>query len=554
MASALPDDLSREDYDAWLAIESFFDDAFYLSENSDVAVAGINARLHYLWAGWREGRDPSADFSSDFYLATNPDVAAAGINPLLHYVWAGRFEGRLGKRPYDRVRKVMEAAIPSQEKAHFYALNDDRAGLDTTRLVEVLSKVVVNGLIVSTSHDDYGDNFGGVQRLLGEEQAAFAAHGWAHLHLSPARPLPILTNETDPGRFRFSARLAGQFAGTFSAATLLETLRELHAHGATVEFVIHHFMGHSPEFIGAAIDAVPGAGVHFWVHDFYALCPSYNLLRNDVAFCGGPPIHSMGCRICIYGTERVGHTDRIRMFFDRFNPVIIGPSETALSVWKRGGLSHREAHVSPLAKIVQSEQTFQAPEHGPLRIAYVGAPLHHKGWHAFGDLVQRFGTDDRYRFYHFGEAPDGGGIPSAITAISVRAGVHDRDLMTRTIAEHGIDIVVMWPIWPETFCYAVHEALAAGSFVIARRDAGNVWPAIMNHAADQGAAFDTQKELFELFDEGRTLKAYASRPRRRGLILPDLNSSHFVLPRHTAKRDFGFAEWGPLAGAEQANA
>jgi Cysteine-rich secretory protein family len=70
------------------------DDAFYLSRNPDVAAAGMDPDEHYALWGWREGRDPSAGFSTSGYLAANPDVAAAGMNPLDHWISYGMSEGR----------------------------------------------------------------------------------------------------------------------------------------------------------------------------------------------------------------------------------------------------------------------------------------------------------------------------------------------------------------------------------------------------------------------------------------------------------------------------
>ncbi len=52
---------------------------------------------HFLERGWREGRDPSENFSTRAYLDANPDVEAAEVNPFLHFVARGRAEGRLGK-------------------------------------------------------------------------------------------------------------------------------------------------------------------------------------------------------------------------------------------------------------------------------------------------------------------------------------------------------------------------------------------------------------------------------------------------------------------------
>ncbi len=73
---------------------AWFDTAFYLSRNPDVAAAHINPLRHYEAFGWREGRDPSANFSTARYLAANADVKAAGMDPLLHYVVHGQHEGR----------------------------------------------------------------------------------------------------------------------------------------------------------------------------------------------------------------------------------------------------------------------------------------------------------------------------------------------------------------------------------------------------------------------------------------------------------------------------
>ncbi|WDZ80928.1 glycosyltransferase (plasmid) [Ensifer adhaerens] len=75
------------------------DPEFYLTKNPDVAASKIDPAVHYLNFGWREGRDPSARFSTKDYLAENPDVSASGINPLVHYSVYGRWEKRkIGSR------------------------------------------------------------------------------------------------------------------------------------------------------------------------------------------------------------------------------------------------------------------------------------------------------------------------------------------------------------------------------------------------------------------------------------------------------------------------
>lgn len=76
-------------------VRPHFDADYYLTNNPDVAQAGIDPVLHYCSQGWREGRDPHPDFSTAYYLEANPDVREAGICPYWHYIVAGKSEGRL---------------------------------------------------------------------------------------------------------------------------------------------------------------------------------------------------------------------------------------------------------------------------------------------------------------------------------------------------------------------------------------------------------------------------------------------------------------------------
>lgn len=106
---------------------AFFSTTSYLTVNSDVAGAGLNPLTHYEVSGWREGRDPSAAFDTSLYLTFNPDVAAAGINPLVHYLQAGQAEGR-------KISPVVDSAqISNGFDALYYKLSNPdvaAAGVD----------------------------------------------------------------------------------------------------------------------------------------------------------------------------------------------------------------------------------------------------------------------------------------------------------------------------------------------------------------------------------------------------------------------------------------
>lgn len=79
--------------DVHRVISVAFDPAFYRVIYSDLPT-GMDALWHYRMQGWREGRDPTAWFSTHAYLSVNPDVERLRIDPFFHYLTRGRHEAR----------------------------------------------------------------------------------------------------------------------------------------------------------------------------------------------------------------------------------------------------------------------------------------------------------------------------------------------------------------------------------------------------------------------------------------------------------------------------
>ena len=87
------DSLSADEY-CLISKSKYFDEKWYLKTYPDVKQSGQNPVEHYVRYGWKEGRNPGADFNTNVYLEINADVKQAGMNPLLHYEKYGRKEGR----------------------------------------------------------------------------------------------------------------------------------------------------------------------------------------------------------------------------------------------------------------------------------------------------------------------------------------------------------------------------------------------------------------------------------------------------------------------------
>ena len=84
---------------------SVFDAHWYESAYPDVCNGIMSAEEHYLRFGANEGRDPSAEFSTQRYLFRHPEVRDSNVNPLIHFVEVqstpiSRAEGFKGKIRY----------------------------------------------------------------------------------------------------------------------------------------------------------------------------------------------------------------------------------------------------------------------------------------------------------------------------------------------------------------------------------------------------------------------------------------------------------------------
>ena len=80
----------------FLEAQGYFDRAFYLDANPDIAASTVDPFEHFYSYGFREGRRPNIAFDARWYLEVHEDVREAGLNCLLHYALIGE---SLGRRP-----------------------------------------------------------------------------------------------------------------------------------------------------------------------------------------------------------------------------------------------------------------------------------------------------------------------------------------------------------------------------------------------------------------------------------------------------------------------
>ena len=155
-----------------------FDQAFYLATYRDVAEVGADALDHFMTYGWREGRDPNAEFSVSGYLVAFPDVAASGANPFVHFLTHGRPRRVPPESPLGFRFDIIEHQQSLEDRLAHVTSSDISAGT-AEEFVSALASArdELAGLHVTFSHDDYSTNLGGMQFAIRREAARVAGPG-----------------------------------------------------------------------------------------------------------------------------------------------------------------------------------------------------------------------------------------------------------------------------------------------------------------------------------------------------------------------------------------
>ncbi|MFM1959944.1 MAG: hypothetical protein RL588_1461 [Pseudomonadota bacterium] len=504
------------------------DPDWYRAMNPDVAASGADPADHFLRHGWREGRDPVPGFSVRDYLELYPDVAEAGINPFLHWLKAGQAEGRLPRRDVGRTARAAALLEPLQVRL-------DRAARRWPQVRpasrEALSRRLaalgpaLSDVHLTVSHDDAFRNVGGLQLCVQREHAAFAAQGVTGLHLHPVDTWPTLRED---GGGLIGVALDGEALGAWTAADIGAALAGALPAGGRRTFALHSLLGHDPAAVEALLRAAGfGKGV-FWLHDFASLCAGVHLMRDDLVDCGAPPADSAACGVCLYGPRRALHAGGHRRLIEGFGLEVLAPSQVALDLWRRASGLAVPARVLPHAALGEAADAPAPPApDGRLRVAFLGAPVPHKGWEVFQDLVRRFSGDPRYAFLQFGAQGAGyagmGFVEAAVSAARPHA-------MRDALVGAGVDVALTWSLCTETFGFTALEAAAAGAAVLTGPDSGNI--AAQVKAGLEGRVLAGEAALFAAFETGEilSLSRSARGARVRDLVFSGLTASPGVRP------------------------
>ena len=133
----------------------------------------------------------------------------------------------------------------------------------------------------------------------------------------------------------------------------------------------------------------------------------------------------------------------------------------------------------------------------PISIGYLGSKVYHKGWYIFEKLVNLFGDHSKFKFYYFGNQIN---KMTRVQNINISVSGSDPLSMLNAVAEIELDFVLNWAMWPETFSFTAHEAIAGGAHVLTNTISGNV--AAIVSKTEMGTIFNDENELLSFFSQG----------------------------------------------------
>ena len=293
----------------------------------------------------------------------------------------------------------------------------------------------------------------------------------------------------------------GQFLGVMTANEVLNSLLQLQERGKScIGLLIHHIIRNDITEVQWMLEKIQNVPVVYYLHDFYTCCINPNMLKNDVESCvdGG-----VSCEGCGYAQKRQEHLKVVNAFLGLFGDRIsfVAPSEYVRNRWITYHPEYRDRvtvvpHQRSIGQYTGNKESISDSE--PMRIGFVGAQTHVKGWDIFRRTVEKLQEAGcNYEYYYFGHGQEQ--LPR-VTNVPVEIAKMGKDAMTRAIQEKRISAVFLVCVWGETYSYTMYESHAANSYILTMSKSGNI--AYTVNKEKWGAVFETEEDLIQtLLDE-----------------------------------------------------
>ncbi len=282
-------------------------------------------------------------------------------------------------------------------------------------------------------------------------------------------------------RCEFDASLRGENIGDLIIkATTLPDIRDLIGFFNVDEMVVNNLVSYPKvidfiEFLCELLDR----RIHltYMMHDFYAICPMYNLINYEMEYCGVPEDPNY-CNKCLKSNPLIRmqvayirseypnisisdwrthfgqllyRADKI-VFFSQSSMAIASKAYPALS------LRRDKLEVTP-HKVTWVRRVATGAPGDVINIGIIGAMTFTKGIHIISALAGYIDNYQlNYRVHIFGKVTDPQMNLEQYSCVTLH-GKYDRNELPLLMEQTHIDIILIPSIWPETFSYTTEESI-----------------------------------------------------------------------------------------------
>ena len=361
--------------------------------------------------------------------------------------------------------------------------------------VNNIKKQMKEKCIIIISHSNYRIHSDGVEKYIGEISRILFEQQIHCIHLFPVVEANKKYIKLGINKFFTGINVDGEFAGIFEEKNTERVLQRIQNLYNIDGVHIHHLKGWKLDLLTFLLNKL-NKNLYLYIHDYLMICPYCKEDGCDIYYCSTyiRKPDKERCSNCVYCNRAIDEYKNIRSFIEIFKyrfKMIIVPSQSCRDIWCT-------TYDFLKTKVVIREHLICEKAKKPdldikkIRIAYIGRIAKHKGYPEWCKLVGSFAGIEGFEFYYFGnEQIDG----KYVTPIKVD--FQDKSLpnMTEALKRHKINIVFLWSVHPETYCYTYYEALAAGCYVLTNKTSGNVASEVNNYK--NGKIFNKLNETID---------------------------------------------------------
>ena len=369
--------------------------------------------------------------------------------------------------------------------------------------IEMLDQFFLrHNVIVAISHTNYLlATTGGVEKLIKVEEMFCKDNNLHYVQI-----FPLQNYGYEEGNIEWNQLLGlnidSAFIGFFSVKQLslfFERLRKTKQINV-LALLIHHMMGFFLKALSILEESLQPRQSYLYIHDFYTICPQYNLLKNNFEYCGAQPFGSETCQDCCYFDVRNRIGSKMEAFIYRFQGRFVFPSEISKLIW---GSVYRDLEkkyqVVPHQTVLMKQRNEIDMPSIKIKIGYIGSQQPTKGYLQWKEVVNH--CKESYDFYHLGSWQEQ--LPG-VSFIPVSVLKQGDEKMVEAIQAHKIDIAFLWSNCPETYSFTFFESLAAGCFILSNNTSGNIVAQIKQYNC--GKSFDEFPQLIEYLSDVKQVR------------------------------------------------